>query len=153
MIAITSRLRVVQTQAHLPYYGHCQWFTENKTLKKCRFITGAQTVWNFDFCCFSDPHFFHILSWVSFILLFDPKSSRGTFGVKFWKWGVSRHINIGLQILSDLQKKLIFATTYKFQRALSPQNFEFLPWIKIVYCFHFSIRVLNFKLRTYKSIS
>ncbi len=41
--------------------------------------------------------------------------------------GLSRQTNIGLQVFSDLQKKIIFATAYKFQRALSWQNFEFCP--------------------------
>jgi hypothetical protein len=30
----------------------------------------------------NDPHYFHILRGVSFILLFDPRSSSGTYGVK-----------------------------------------------------------------------
>ncbi len=102
-------------------------------LKKCWFTT----VWNCDFFCFIDPHYFQILSGVSFILLFDQRSSRGTFGVK---WGVWCKINVSLQIFSNLQKKIIFATTYKFQRALSRQNFEFLPWIKIISCFKKKIK-------------
>ncbi len=48
------------------------------------------------------PHYFQILRGVSFIALFDLRSSRYTYGVKWWKWGVSRQINIGLQIISDL---------------------------------------------------
>ncbi len=84
-----------------------QRLLESAIWKKCLFSTGAQTVWNFDFCCFSDPHYFLILRGVNFILLFDPRSSRGTYWVKWWKWGVSRQMNIGLQIFSDLQKKKI----------------------------------------------
>jgi hypothetical protein len=53
--------------------------------KKCLFSTKAQTVWHFDFCCFSDNHYFLILRAVNFIVLFDPRSSRGTYGVKWWK--------------------------------------------------------------------
>ncbi len=96
---------------------------------------GPQRLLESAICYLNDPHYFQILSGVSFILLFDPRSSKGTYEVKLWKWGVSPQINIGLQIFSDLQKKIIFATTYTFQRALSRRNFEFLPWIKIIYCF------------------
>ncbi len=42
-------------------------------------------------------------------------------------------------------KKLMFATTYKFQRVLSRRNLEFLPWIKTIYCFQ--KKVLNFKVK------
>ncbi len=114
---------------------------------QCLLSTGAQTVWNFGFCCFSDPHYFLILRVVSFILLFDPRSYRGTYWVNWWKWGVLRQINIGLQIFSHLQKKIIFVTTYKFQRALFRQNFEFLPWIKILYCFQKKFLISKSKSR------
>jgi hypothetical protein len=68
------------------------------------FSTGAQTVWNFDFCWFSDPHYFQISSGVIFMLLFDQTSSRCTYGVKCSKLEVLRQIKIGLHIFSHLQK-------------------------------------------------
>jgi hypothetical protein len=128
MIAITSRLRVGKLR---PTYHIMVIVNDLQRIRLWKNVDLSLEPKRFEILIFAasvTPISFRFLSGVSFILLFDPKSSRGTFGVKCWKWGVSRHFNIGLQILSDLQKNLIFATTYKFQRA-------FLHWIKIVYCF------------------
>jgi hypothetical protein len=70
--------------------------------------TGAQTVWNFDLCCFSDPHYFQISSGVSFIIHIDHRSSRGTYGVKCCKWGVLCHISIGLKFFPIFKNNLFF---------------------------------------------
>jgi hypothetical protein len=43
------------------------------------FSTGAQTVRNFNFFCFCDPHYFQISRGVSFIVLFDQRSFRVTY--------------------------------------------------------------------------
>ncbi len=69
----------------------------------------------------------------------------GQFYFTFWSeviqgylWGKMmkmRGLAPNQQVFSDLQKKIIFVTTYKFRRALSRRNFEFCPWIKIKYCF------------------
>ena len=104
-----------------------------RNLKKCLFSNGAQNGLKFWFLLLQCPP-----------LLSDFKGgsvlSRYTYGVKWWKWGVLRQINFGLQIFSDLQKKIIFATTYKFRKALSRRNFEFRPYIKIEACFQKSFK-------------
>ncbi len=115
-----------------------------RNLKKCWFSTGAQTVWNFDLCCFSDFHYFQIWRGVSLILLSDPRSFRGTFGVKCWKWGVSCKINIGLQIISHLQKKLFLQRHINSKGLIFARIVIFLPQIKNIACFqkkNFNVKV------------
>ncbi len=85
-------------------------------------------------------------------LLSDFKVSQ--FYITFWSefiqgylWGKMMKINIGLQIFSDLQKNIIFATTYKFRRALSWRNFEFCPWIKIKIKKVIKLKVIKLKVK------
>jgi len=99
--------------------------------KKCWFSTGAQMVWNFDFCCFSDPHYFQILKGISFILLFDLRSSRSTYGVKWWKCGVLCQINIGLQIFSNLQKKIFLQPHINSAQRYLGGILNFVPKLKL----------------------
>ncbi len=78
-------------------------------LKKCWFSTGAQTVWNFYFCCVSDPHYFQLFSgfkWGHFYIAFWSVVIQGYLWGKLMKMRGLVPNQHWPTYFSDLQKKL-----------------------------------------------
>ena len=115
-------------------------------LKKMLICHWSQNGLKFWFLLLQWPPLLSDFKWSQFYITFWSEVIQGsTYGVKCWKWEVSSQINIGLQILSDLQKNLFLLnlknssitnlhTNYFWKVASSMQSKTTTAQSKVSFC-------------------